>query len=221
MNETFLRRRLPHWNLPGAIYFITTCLDGSIPSQGLLDIARLRRSLARQAQPAGLTEQDWTSQKWSQTFGRIDNWLDHAPAVQHLKDPACAAEVVKSLRHFDGERYDLSAWVVMPSHLHWVFWPRDEWVHSLGTSADHRSPRERIQHSITSYTANICNRLLGRSGRFWQWESYDHCIRDEGELERIAAYIHANPVRAGLVARAEDFEFSSAGEHLRKERGLP
>jgi hypothetical protein len=39
MEEKFRRRRLPHWDLSGATYFITACLAGSIPAQGLLDIA--------------------------------------------------------------------------------------------------------------------------------------------------------------------------------------
>ncbi|MDQ6701490.1 MAG: hypothetical protein M3Z36_15020, partial [Acidobacteriota bacterium] len=45
---------------------------------------------------------------------------------------------------------------------------------------------------------------------FWQAESYDHFVRDEWEFKRIATYIENNPVRAGLVARAEDYAFSSA-----------
>jgi hypothetical protein len=47
---------------------------------------------------------------------------------------------------------------------------------------------------------------LGRTGEpFWQTESYDHCVRDENESNRIAACIESNPVKAGLAARAEDY----------------
>ena len=38
--EIVRRRHLPHWDVPGAAYFVTTCLDGSIPARGLLEIAR-------------------------------------------------------------------------------------------------------------------------------------------------------------------------------------
>jgi type I restriction enzyme R subunit len=210
MQEKFTRRRLPHWDLPGAIYFITTCLADSIPAQGLLELARFRQSLKRQARPADVSESDWKAECWKRNFARIDDWLDLHPASRHLADPRLAAEVAASFKRFDGTRYDLIAWVVMPSHVHWLFRPRDEWVDSLGPDADRRSPRQRIQFSQNSFTGRACNNILGLTGPFWQWESYDHCVRDEEELERIVAYIHSNPVRAGLVARPQDYRFSSA-----------
>ena len=55
-------------------------------------------------------------------------------------------------------------------------------------------------HSLKSYTANEANKLLRRTGQFWQHESYDHWVRDEDEMERIVAYINANAVKAGLAA---------------------
>ena len=52
--------------------------------------------------------------------------------------------------------------------------------------------------------------MLGRTGQpFWQAESYDHSVRDERESDRIKAYIENNPVKAGLVANAEDYPRSS------------
>src|SRR4051794_10991634 len=50
---------------------------------------------------------------------------------------------------------------------------------------DSRSPLSRIMHSLKSFTASCANKLLSRSGRFWQKESFDHWIRDIDELERI------------------------------------
>ena len=62
-------------------------------------------------------------------------------------------------------------------------------------------------------TARQANLVLSRTGeRFWQAESYDHWVRDEGEWDRIAAYIENNPVKAGLVERAEDYRWSSAAK---------
>ncbi|MBC8870619.1 MAG: transposase [Planctomycetes bacterium] len=220
MQERFSRRRLPHWDQPGATYFVTTCLLGSIPAQGLAEIERVRRRLQRQPRPADVPSDDWKTRQWKRVFVANEEWLDCKPAVRYLVDDRLAAEVVRSLKHFDGERYDLVAWAVMPSHLHWVFRPRDEWVQSLGAAAKDRSPRRRIQHSVNLHTALECNRLLRRTGGFWQRESYDHCVRDEEELERIVAYIHANPVRAGLVERATDFRFSSAREHALREGNI-
>ena len=55
-------------------------------------------------------------------------------------------------------------------------------------------------------------------GTFWQHESYDHWIRDVGELERITLYVEANPVKAGLVSDPSEWLFSSA--HDRKKYNL-
>lgn len=75
-----------------------------------------------------------------------------------------------------------------------------------------------IVHSFNRHTGNQCNLRLGRSGSFWQHESYDHWIRDADELERIILYIEANPVKAGLASSPEGFVYSSAYE--RKRLGL-
>ena len=71
----------------------------------------------------------------------------------------------------------------------------------------------RLLQSLKGATAREANRVLGRTGEtFWQAEPYDHWVRDEKERERIAAYIENNPVKAGLVQRAEDSCWSSASE---------
>ena len=65
-------------------------------------------------------------------------------------------------------------------------------------------------HSLKSYTANEANRVLGRTGRFWQKESYDHWVRAERELFGIAEYIAQNAVTAGLAANPWDWLYCSA-----------
>jgi hypothetical protein len=72
------------------------------------------------------------------------------------------------------------------------------------------NPSQFLQ-TLKGFTAREANKLLGRTGQpFWQAESYDHWVRDPAEAERIRAYIESNPVKAGLVARAEDYPWSSA-----------
>ena len=217
--DTFRRRRLPHWDVPGAIYFITTCLEGSIQAQGLLDIERHRASLARRAPPTDVSAEEWQIRKWKLSFVRSEEWLDRRPGTRHLVDQRLAKQVVDAIYYFAGQRYELLAYVVMPSHLHWVFRPLDSWVTSLGQEADTRTPRERIMHSVKRYTARECNKILGRTGAFWQDESYDHCVLDIEELERIITYVEWNPVRAGLVAAPEPWPFSSARD--RADSGIP
>jgi len=144
-----------------------------------------------------------------------EHWLDECPAVRLLEDGNLARIVQDALYYWAGRLYDLLAYVVMPSHVHWVFRPVGQ-VCNLPSGGQAvspptgRSPRERIMHSIKRHTARQCNLRSGRTGKFWQDESYDHCVRDDGELERIIQYVEHNPVKAGLVESAARWEFSSA-----------
>ena len=85
----------------------------------------------------------------------------------------------------------------MPNHVHLLILPR--------------VPVPKITHWIKGRTAREANLLLGRTGEpFWQDESYDHWVRTGQELGRIATYIEANPVSAGLTATPEEWPWSSA-----------
>jgi len=210
MTGLFRRRNLPHWDVPGATYFVTTCLAGSIPAQGLLRIERFREQMAHQLQPQGMSDARWKEVKWKKTFKLVDEYLDHSPAVRHLADERLATVIRDAILHFADERYQLLSYSVMPSHIHWVFRPLDAWTQTWDWIATKKSPRERIMHSLKSYTARSCNRILGRKGTFWQDESYDHIVRDEEELARICEYVEANPVKAGLVQDPTEWPFSSA-----------
>lgn len=214
--EVIRRRNLPHWDVPGAAYFLTTCLNGSIPAKGLLDIANHRAELQKRPRPEGNSDEQWGVDRWKLAFAKTDHWLDQEPACRHLKAPQLARIVVAALYHFAAQRYDLLTFVVMPSHFHWVFQPREQWIAERKETA--RTPREDIVHSINRFTAIECNRVLGKQGQFWQHESYDHWVRDVDELERIIDYIEGNPVKAGLVSFADQWSFSSA--HDRKQFGL-
>lgn len=221
--ETFRRRRLPHWDVPHAAYFVTTCLAGSIPAEGLLDLIEYRAEL-KQRRPcpapepsSAEAERERQRTLWTLNFARADSWLDNRPAVRHLADPTLAQIVVDSMYWGANMRYELFAFVVMPSHIHWVFQPLSAWVATLA-DAENRPPRQRIQHSLNRHTARECNALRRTCGEFWQRESYDRWVRDIDELERIMLYIEANPVKAGFVETPEDWPFSSA--HDRKLLGL-
>ncbi len=116
-----------------------------------------------------------------------------------LRNPQIAEMLSGSIRAGEAERqfYELVAWVVMPNHVHLLVLPR--------------VPLARITHWLKGGTARRANAILGRAGEpFWQHESFDHWVRSERELCRIAAYIEENPVAAGLVKAAEYWPWSSA-----------
>ena len=214
--EVIRRRDLPHWDVPGATYFVTSCLHGSIPAQGLLDLEKYRQELQQQPRQSGTSESAWHTILWKLEFARVDQWLDREPAVRHLSDPSLARLVQDALLFFAGQRYDLFAFMVMPSHVHWVFQPREEWVATL---TGDKTPREQIVKSVKAYSSRQCNARRGTAGTFWQRESHDHWVRDSDELDRIIHYVENNPVNAGLAMAPEEWPFSSA--QLRRDRGLP
>ncbi|HEY6565527.1 MAG TPA: hypothetical protein VIY86_13645 [Pirellulaceae bacterium] len=221
MNEMgiFRRRHLPHWDVEGHPCFITACLDGSLSAVGLDRIRQYRGELEARTKPNQMSENEWEHHKHKLLFALVDDLLDHQSPVQHLADERQAEMVQNSFLHFAGERYKLFAFVVMPSHHHWLFLPDEAWSleavrRSRQPDGRLRTPREIISHSIQSYTGTMCNRIRGKSGAYWQTETFDHWVRDESELFRIIDYIEQNPVKAGLVNRPEDWRWSSARYRL-------
>jgi len=181
-----------------------------MPARGLAELAKYRKGLGKADRGCGSGTADLEEQEHKLLFAKFDEIIDTEPVVRHLQDPALADEVRSALYHFADERYGVLAWVIMPSHLHWVFRPIESWVASLGAGVRERSPRERIIHSVNRHGSRQCNKLLGTAGAFWQDESYDHCVRDGDELWRIIEYVQMNPVKAGLAEAPEAWQFSSA-----------
>jgi REP element-mobilizing transposase RayT len=139
----------------------------------------------------------------------MDRYLDCAHnGPLFLKQESIAQLVVGSIRYAEEQLqlYDLDSFVVMANHVHLLVLPR-------------ASPSQFMQ-SIKRYTAREANRLLGRTGEpFWQAESYDHWARDSREVLRIRAYIENNPVKAGIVATAAEYPWSSAAKKAETNLG--
>ena len=127
--------------------------------------------------------------------------------------------VRENLYHHHEQKYYLLAFCIMFTHVHVLLQPLDAAV--LGEDGflsdelpDERSPLSVIMHSLKSYTAHEANKLLGRTGQFWQHESYDHWVRDDVELGRIVDYIVGNPVSAGHACEPQDWFWSSAHDRF-------
>ena len=117
-----------------------------------------------------------------------------------LQDPRLASMVANALLHGDVARqfYELHAWVIMPNHVHVIFQPL--------------AAMPKIMRWLKGRTGLRANKLLGRSGTpFWQDESFDHWIRNAQERHELIEYVENNPVKAGLVATKEQWQWSSAG----------
>ena len=129
---------------------------------------------------------------------RIEAYLDAGHGSCILRDCRIGGLVEEALLHFDGKRYQMIEWVVMPNHVHTLVE-----IHPDSLLPD-------VLQSWKSFTAHEANRILDKSGKFWEEEYFDRYIRDAKHFENAVRYIRENPVTAGLVAKAEDWEFSSA-----------
>ena len=112
---------------------------------------------------------------------------------QHFTCLQAGRLVVGELRsaHEEGLVCSL-AWVVMPDHLHWLVELR-------------QGSLSELMRRVKSNSGRAINRQLGISGRLWQDGYHDRAMRREEDLQAVARYIVANPLRAGLVQRVGDY----------------
>ena len=203
-----VERDLPHWLQAGTVCFITWRTWDSMPvgwvEQWLTDRANWLRAHAIEPDAA-----DWRARlrrlptaeltDFNRSFSR--RWevtLDECHGSCPLRRPELATLVGESLRSFDGTRYHLTDSVVMPNH-----------VHLLVAFPDEAAMLAQCE-GWKRFTAVRLNRLLGRSGRFWQVDGFDHLVRDETHFEKFRRYIADNPRQAGLK-NGEYFWYSAAG----------
>jgi REP element-mobilizing transposase RayT len=191
------RGYLPHFDQPGLVQSITFRLHDAVPMEL---IAQWQMQLNWME---GLPATDPREVEIRERLGKFE---DSGHGACWLRDDRIAALVQNALQHFDGERYRLIAWCIMPNHVHVL-------LETVPVSTD-GSPTSlsSIVHSWKSYTAHEANRILRRSGDFWFREYYDRFIRDEKHFRSCKDYIEQNPVKAGLVSEKEAWRWSSAGK---------
>lgn len=133
----------------------------------------------------------------------FENALDAGYGRCWLERPEIARLIVDNFRHFDSQRYELIAYVVMPNHTHVLIRIFDGMTLSS------------IVHGWKSYTAKKIASALRAAGEppalpIWQPEYWDRYIRNESHFNAAISYIHNNPVKAGLVNHESDWQWSSA-----------
>jgi REP element-mobilizing transposase RayT len=129
---------------------------------------------------------------------QIEKYADQGYGEAFFRDDRLAEMVQETLLKDDGKKYRLSAWVVMPNHVHLLLTRVDEC-----TLSD-------IMQSFKSITSHKANKTLGRSGQFWMLEYFDRYSRNPTHYKKTVEYIENNPVKARLCARPEEYRFSSA-----------
>ncbi len=174
------RGYLPHRDAPGLTQFVTFRLHDSFPAS--------RRS-------------EWEAllriEDNRQRRVKLEEYLDRSHGVCWLSRPEIAALAENALRHFDSQRCELLAWVVMPNH-----------VHVLVRVGD--APLAALLKGWKGRIAREANLLLGRQGTFWEREYWDTYMRDREQEVRARRYIQQNPVKAKLTREAKLWPWSSA-----------
>ena len=191
-----LERRLPHWSQAGTITFVTWRTWDSMPEEIIREW--------RQERDAWLVRHaiDPAADDWQERLLRIDRilmleyqrllsdrWNEHLDACHGacvLRKPELAKIVADSFMYFDGQRYEISDFVVMPNH-----------VHALVVFPDEAGLLTQCE-SWKHFTASKINRILGRNGRFWQQDGFDHLVRSQEQFDFLRMYIAENPMKAKL-----------------------
>ncbi len=183
------RGYIPHLDTPGVVQFVTFRLNDSMPNT---IVNEWRRELNIRGNQAS------DNPRLTDLARRVDRYLDSGYGACWLGHDRIAEVVENAMLRFDGVRYRLLAWVVMPNHVHALI----ETLEGL--------PLGRTVHSWKSYSASQANRLIARRGRFWYPDYFDRYIRDDQHLAAVVAYIEENPVNAGLVKSTDEWRWGSA-----------
>ena len=210
------RGYLPHLTLPESTYFVTFRLADTLPQNVLKEFTAEKLSLTRivSSRYQKNTTQQIMRLKYLEST-KIQNYLDKGIGDCWLKVPAIAEIVKCSMLYFDETRYISHAFCIMPNHVHWLLSPKKD---SLSTSTD--SILISIMHSIKSFSAHEANKTLGRSGRFWSKEYYDHLVRSSEQFGRLLVYTLENPVKVGLCRHWRDWPWTVCSENNRSALNL-
>jgi len=146
---------LPHWTLAGAIYNVCFRQRDSLPDSVLGAFEEERQFLRRRALLGELSQEEASRLDYL-VSERVEEYLDAGHGSCLMSQPDIASLVEGALRFFDGRRYWLHCWCVMPNHVHVIVEPLPafELAHIL--------------HSWKSFTSHEIDKRLGpraRSGR--------------------------------------------------------
>ena len=141
-------------------------------------------------------------------FAAVDRLLDEdASGPKWLRRADLAEAAIRVL--YDGQAngfYELISWVIMPNHVHLLIYPRKD--------------LSQIVWGIKRQTARAANRILKRTGAFWERDYFDRWMRDSDGEQRVIRYIENNPVKAGLCSSIHDWPYSSARQRACNARPL-
>jgi REP element-mobilizing transposase RayT len=223
-------RRRPHFQPLDATLFVTFRLTDSIPKSTVRYYkARLEwlRDQLRRVQRIVGSDCSVQQTKWLADIERLNReWFIKCEDILHreligptwLREPEIADRVAENLHRHDGDTYRLDAYSIMSNHVHTVFKPlvSDGVIMEILEAPELASSipaLSKIMQAIKGRSARECNLILGRSGTFWEHESFDHVIRT-GKFERTVRYVLNNPVKIGIVEHWKDYRWNYCRKEL-------
>ena len=228
----YYRRKLPHYQTPYANYFITFRLTESLPFSIVKQLKD--EYIASEADILKLSERRIQKVKMydlqKRYFKKYDDILDkNAFGPSWLINEKIAQLIYDAIHAKDKKVYELLAYCIMPNHVHIVFKLIEDNVEQTLVCCDNNSNKRTEVRSTVAYqnyalakllreikgsTAREANKVLNRTGPFWQHESYDHVVRNDKELENIIRYVLNNPVKAGLVEKWEEWKWNYCSSEI-------
>ncbi|MBL7794853.1 MAG: hypothetical protein JNK77_21125 [Saprospiraceae bacterium] len=221
--KTIYHNRLPHLAPLGATFFVTFRLADSLPQnivKALKEELEIESKRLKKEFPVDYERRIRDACK--RNFGKYDHQLDKKPyGACYLRLPEVAEIVAAKLQQYDGTHYDLQVYTIMPNHVHVQFsmapqlgempesWPDEAPTHYVQLN--------EIMQLIKGGSAYSINKLLGRSGKLWFKDSYDHFVRNDKEWLNITRYILQNPVKAGFIDTWSLWPYSYCKEELVRE----
>ena len=229
-SENWSKRFLPHYNADNKYQMLTYRLADSIPREAIQYLNKLESLGAPQA-----TAGDDKKLKDIRKRKIIEETLDKGFGSCILQEDKAASIIIENWLHFDKERYDLIAYVVMPNHIHIlikvypgnslgkIIWSwksytsrrifeipelKKKYVDSYLNSNKGAVPsRATIERQKFLEPAAACG--APRKIPLWQREYWDRFIRNEEHYWKAINYIHSNPRKAGLVPSDTEWPYSS------------
>ena len=216
VSKEYYYRHLPHYQPRGYVYFITFRLKDSLPvhiinklkEEWKADIAKILADTPPNDVPAK------KSYYQSHYFAKFDKLLENSLSGEMFLGDERIAEIVKDEIHaLDGKNYELIAYSIMPNHVHMVFSiPIEDRegmdIQLKDIKSEKLAPVTAILKKLKGATSRKCNQILGRTGGFWQQESYDHVVRNGEQPGKVIRYVLNNPVKAKLCGEWTEWKYS-------------
>ena len=181
----YRQRRLPHWEVREASYFITVRCADSLPAQRIQYLRDLQGELSRciPSAPQLIDLQ-------RKIFRTLEKYLDEGFGACLLRQPMIAAIVAEEFDALTDWQISVPHYSIMPNHWHALLVPMEGTIR----------PLSEIMKRLKGRMAKRIRQAIGGKGPFWQSEWFDRWVRDAKEWDRLVTYIQGNPVKAGLVA---------------------